>query len=88
MSENTFKDNKQYGSARILSPVAIGRVYLDTDLAELRRLAEINPELAEKIVDQRLKEAENERWRYALGTAIVAGLAAVLVAAWRGAKSS
>lgn len=86
MSEDATEDTRHYGSARILSPVAVGRVYLDTDLAELRKLAEINPELAQKVIDQRLKETDNERWRYALGTTIVAGLAALLFATWRGAK--
>ncbi|MGV6875890.1 hypothetical protein ACUSIJ_24795 [Pseudochelatococcus sp. B33] len=80
-------DAQRYGRARIFNPVAIGHVHLDADLAELRKIAEQSPDLAHKIVDQRLKATDNERWRYALGAAIVAGLAAVLIAAWRGAKS-
>ncbi|MGV6875290.1 hypothetical protein ACUSIJ_21680 [Pseudochelatococcus sp. B33] len=80
-------DATRHGKTRIFNPVAIGHVHLDTELAELRKIAEQSPDLAHKIVDQRLKETENERWRYALGTAIVAGLATVLIAAWRGAKS-
>lgn len=80
-------DGRRHGRSRIFNPVAIGHIHVNnTDLGELRRIAELSPDLAHKIADQRLRETENERWRYALGTAVVAGLATMLVAAWRGAR--
>ncbi|MGV6876677.1 hypothetical protein ACUSIJ_28925 [Pseudochelatococcus sp. B33] len=84
----TNDDATRDEGARIFNPVAvaIGHIRLDADLAELRKIAEQSPDLAHKIVDQRLRETENERWRYALGAVIVAGLAALLFATWRGAK--
>lgn len=80
------EDPQRHGTARIFNPIAIGHIHLDNDLAELRKIAERTPDLAHKIVDQKIKEAGNDRWRYALGTMIVAGLATLLFATLRRTK--
>lgn len=57
-----------------------GNVHLHgNDLAELRKIAEVNPELAEKIVDQRDGEDIRAHASYRFGLVTVVGLLTILM---------
>jgi hypothetical protein len=76
------KEDKQDGGSRGGNHFLIGHLhYHANDISELRKLAEVDPTLAEKVIDQRDKENERIVGSYNLGL-ITSGVlvCAVLIA--------
>lgn len=74
------RDTPRGGGARYLS---IGTLhYHGNDLAELRKIAEVSPELANKIVDQRDKEDSRANTSYRFGIVSSALLVSVALGAF------
>lgn len=72
-------ERQSSAGARIL---AIGNLhYHGNDLTELRKLSETNPQLAEKVVNQRDKESERDHYSYRFALVSTVSLVALVLLA-------